>query len=129
MDCLVNLSGTRFDKTEEFLEKYKEDGFIWFLESCDLNVLSIRRTIWNLDNAGWFQYVRGFVIGRPLVFGQEIMGLNQYHAVLDILEKYHVPVIMDADIGHLPPMMPLICGSMAKVKAKENEMEVKMKLI
>ena len=31
MDCLVNLLGTRFDKTGAFLEKYKEDGIIWFL--------------------------------------------------------------------------------------------------
>ena len=91
--------------------------------------MSIRRTIWNLDHSGWFQYVRGFIIGRPLVFGQEMMGLDQYRAVLDIVEKYHVPVIMDVDIGHLPPMMPLICGSMAKVKAKGNEMEVEMKLV
>jgi len=129
MDCLINLSGTKFDRTEEFLEKYKEDGFIWFLESCDLNVMSVRRTIWNLDNAGWFQYAKGFLIGRPLVFGQEMMGLDQYHAVLDIVGKYQVPVIMDADIGHLPPMMPLICGSMAKVRAVGNEIEVEMKLI
>ena len=68
------------------------------------------------------------MIGRPLVFGQEMMGLNQYHAVLDILGKYDVPVVMDADIGHLPPMMPLICGSMAKVKVMGNEMEVEMRL-
>ena len=41
MDCLVNLLGTRFDKTQDFLEKYKEDGIIWFLEACDLNVFAI----------------------------------------------------------------------------------------
>ena len=35
MDCLVNLTGTKYDKVNEFTEKYKEDGFIWFLESCD----------------------------------------------------------------------------------------------
>ena len=43
MDCLVNLIGTKFDRVGEFLERYKDDGFIWFLESCDLNVMSIRR--------------------------------------------------------------------------------------
>ena len=128
MDCLVNLTGTKFDRVAEFQEKYKKDGFIWFLEYCDLNVMSIRRAVWNMDNAGWFRYVRGFMIGRPLVFGQEMMGLDQYHAVVDLLGKYNVPIIMDADIGHLPPMMPLICGSMVKVRAVENEMEVEMRL-
>lgn len=129
MDCLVNLLGTKFDKVNEFVEKYKEDGFIWFLESCDLNVFSIRRAIWQMENAGWFKYVKGFIIGRPLIFGQEMMGLNHYDAVMGLLDKYNVPVIMDADIGHLPPMMPLICGSVANVNAKGNDMEVNMECI
>lgn len=38
MDCLVNLTGTKFDRVGDFLEAYREDGFLWFLETCDLNV-------------------------------------------------------------------------------------------
>ena len=33
---------------------------------------------------------------------------------------------MDVDLGHLPPMMPLVTGSMAKVTAKEGKLEVRM---
>lgn len=128
MDCLVNLLGTSFDKTGDFLERYKDDGFIWFLESCDLNVMAIRRAMWQMDNAGWFKYVKGFMIGRPLVHGQELMGLNQYDAVLGIIAKYGVPVIMDIDIGHIAPMMPLISGSMAGVSASGNNLVVDMRL-
>ena len=40
MDCLVNLTGTSFDKVKEFNERYAADGIIWFLESCDLNVFA-----------------------------------------------------------------------------------------
>lgn len=120
MDCLVNLLGTKFDRVDEFAKRYKEDGILWFLESCDLNVMSIRRAVWQMKNAGWFAHVKGFLIGRPLVFGQEMMGLDQYHAVIDLLKEYHVPIIMDIDIGHLPPMLPIVCGSMAEVAVKEN---------
>ena len=42
VDCLVNLLGTQFDYVNQFNEKYKEDGIIWFLEACDLNVFAIR---------------------------------------------------------------------------------------
>lgn len=124
MDCLVNLLGTRFDQVCTFAERYRQDGILWFLESCDLNVMSIRRAIWQMKNAGWFSYVRGFVIGRPLVFGQELMGLDHYHAVIDLLEEFHVPVIMDADLGHLPPMMPIVCGSMAEVSVQSDEISI-----
>lgn len=126
MDCLVNLLGTKFDQVKEFTEKYKEDGFIWFLEACDLNVFGIRRAMWQMEQAGWFQYVKGFIFGRPLCHGQEMMGLDQYEAVLPTVRKHRVPVVMDADIGHLPPMMPLVCGSIAQVNAEENQMTVQM---
>ncbi len=127
MDCLVNLTGTKYDKVREFAEHYKEDGLIWFLESCDLNVMGIRRAVWQMKNAGWFSHVKGFLIGRPLIFGQEMMGLDQYRAVWELLQELRVPVIMDADIGHLPPMLPLICGSYAKVNASGDALEVTMK--
>ena len=126
LDCLVNLKGTEFDKTTEFIEKYKEDGILWFLEACELNVFSIRRAIWQLDHAGWFQYTKGFLIGRPMMFDQPAMGLDQYHAVTDLLAKYQVPVIMDVDLGHLHPAMPLITGSYANVRVEGNSIEIHM---
>lgn len=126
MDCLVNLLGTRFDKTKDFVEKYKEDGIIWFLESCDLNVFDIRRAMWQMEEAGWFQYVKGFLIGRPLCFGQEMMGLDAYNAVLEVAGRKNVPVIMDVDLGHLAPMMPMVVGSVANVNVRENDISINM---
>lgn len=126
IDCLVNLLGTKFDHTVEFIEKYKEDGIIWFLEACDLNVFSIRRAMWQMEHAGWFQYVKGFLIGRPLCFGQEAMGLDAYRAVLEVAGKKNVPVVMDVDLGHLPPMMPLVTGSVGKVTTCGNDINVTM---
>ncbi len=128
LDCLVNLSGTRFDKTGEFTERYQEDGIIWFLEACDLNVFAIRRAMWQLEETGWFRHVKGFLIGRPLN-GSEMMGLDAYDAVLEVAGRKGVPVVMDADLGHLPPMMPLIVGSLAEVTVSGNQMEVKMNLV
>ncbi len=126
MDCLVNLLGTRFDQTRDFVEKYKEDGIIWFLEACDLNVFSIRRAMWQMEEAGWFQHVKGFLIGRPLCFGQEMMGLDAYNAVLEVAGKKNVPVIIDVDLGHLPPMMPLVVGSLASVSVNQNDIFIQM---
>ncbi len=127
LDCLDMLVGTKFDKVPEFAEKYKEEGILWFLEACDLNVMSIRRALWQLEHSGWFRYTKGFLIGRPLCLGQELMGLDHYSAVTGILGKYNVPVIMDADVGHFAPMMPLICGSLAKITVTGNEIQAEMK--
>ena len=126
LDCLATLCGTKFDKVAEFNEKYKEDGVLWFLEACDLNVMGIRRALWQLDAAGWFKNAKGFLIGRPYCYGEEFFGLDQYKAVVDILSKYNVPIIMDLDIGHLPPMMPLVCGSVAEARVKDNSITIDM---
>lgn len=126
MDCLITLLGTKYDKTAEFAEKYEEDGILWFLEACELNTLSIRRAMWQMEHADWFKNVKGFLIGRPLN-GEAVMGLDTYKAILEVVEKYHVPVIFDVDIGHLAPMMPLVVGSKANVCVKGNDMEIAMK--
>ena len=128
LDVLVMLLGTKYDNVREFTETYKDEGIIWFLEACDLNPMSIRRALWQMEQAGWFSHVKGFLIGRPLCHGEEFLGMNQYNAVTGILEKYGVPVLMDLDIGHIPPMMPLICGSYAHVSAAGNEVAVEMEL-
>lgn len=124
MDCLTNLLGTKYDHVAEFLRKYQKDGFIWFLESCDLNVMAIRRAMWQMKNAGWFQYVKGFIIGRPLCFGQEAMGLDQYEAVMAMIRDFEVPVVMDADLGHLPPSLPIVCGAKSVVQVSGNDLTI-----
>lgn len=128
LDILANLVGTTYDKVPEFVDKYQEDGIVWFMEACDLNVMSIRRALWQLEHAGWFKHVKGFLFGRPLCHGEEFLGLDQYSAVTGILGKYHVPIIMDIDIGHIPPAMTLISGSYAKVRSDGQELEIQMEL-
>ena len=61
-------------------------------------------------------------------YGQEIMGLDQYSAVTGILGKYNVPIIMDADIGHLPPAMPLISGAYTRVSVRADNLHIDFEL-
>ena len=130
MDILSVLCGTRYDRVSAFTEKYQEDGFIWFLEACDLNVFGIRRTVWQLKNAGWFKDVKGFLIGRPWAGQEDRMGLDHIRAVTDVLADCGVPILLDVDIGHLPPMMPLISGSVAEVRytPESDRFRIRMEL-
>lgn len=125
MDCLVTLLGTEFDHMKEFIETYRKDGIIWFLEACDLNIMSIRRAIWQMKHAGWFSHVKGFLIGRPLCFGETGFGIDQYRAVTDLLAEYQVPILMDLDIGHLAPMMPIVSGALADVSFVDGSFHMK----
>ncbi|MCR5202221.1 MAG: LD-carboxypeptidase [Lachnospiraceae bacterium] len=120
LDCLQGLCGTSFDKVKEYSEKYKEDGIIWFIESCDLNVMGVRRALFQLKNAGWFENVKGFIIGRPMLYDNEGFGITMKEAFLEPLSELNVPIILDADLGHLPPAMPMVAGAKASVSFNKS---------
>ncbi len=129
VDCLVNLLGTGYDRVTDFAERYQNDGILWFLEACDLNLMGIRRAMWQMEHAGWFRYCSGFLIGRPRTgMGVEEFGIDEYQAVTEMLKKYRVPILMDLDIGHVSPMMPLVCGSMARVVSDGKTYRVEMSM-
>ncbi len=115
LDILLILCGTPYDRVRAFNEKYREDGTLWFLEACDLNPMSIRRGLWQLRQAGWFDTATGFLIGRPLHFSEDYMGVDRIGAVLDVLGDMGLPILLDLDIGHVHPRMPLIAGAVGKV--------------
>lgn len=122
LDVLVCLCGTKFDNVKAFNEKYADDGIVWFLESCELNPFAARRALWQLKNAGWFDSAKGFLVGRAGTYTNADLGFAES------LEEFGVPVLLDLDIGHLPPMMPLISGAYAKVFAKGNTFSLRHEL-
>jgi muramoyltetrapeptide carboxypeptidase LdcA involved in peptidoglycan recycling len=128
MDCLVTLLGTRYDKVSEFNRRYKDDGVIWYLESCDLNPFGIRRAMWQMREAGWFDMAKGFLIGRPYHYGEEMFGLDNYEAVKGIIGELGLPIVMDCDIGHVAPMMPLINGAYACVEYTDGRLNIDYQL-
>jgi len=123
LDILVTILGTKFDKTKEFIEKYASDGIIWYLETCDLTVPETIRALWQLKNADWFKYVKGFVFGRPLI-SKTFCDLTNRKAVVSQLSDLNVPIIMNADIGHLPPTMPVLNGAIATVNYENYKGEI-----
>ena len=61
---------------------------------------------------------------RSLTGQEDMFGLDHINAVMAMLAEYKVPVLLDLDIGHVAPMMPLISGALAEVKLKGQEFEL-----
>ena len=117
LDCLINLCGTKYDNVKEFT---KNKEIIWFLEACDLDPLGIRRALFELKEAGWFKTATGFIIGRAMHYNDDIFGLNRITAVTGILGDLNLPILLDIDLGHLSPSMPIMTGAKAKVSYKDE---------
>lgn len=121
LDCLINLCGTRFDTVREFVLAHPE-GIIWYLEACDLHALALRRAYFQLKEAGWFANVKGILLGRMLSGRDEILGVDRFGAAIDMLGDLNVPILMDVDLGHLSPSMPILNGAKARIALKEGNL-------
>ena len=119
-DVLLNLVGTKYDLVKGFVDKYKEDGILWYLESFSLDVDSITRGLWQLREAGWFSHCTGFVFGRPCMY-QSYNGFTYEEGVMSVLSEMNIPVIFDADIGHKPPSLTIINGSIGTLHVKDGK--------
>jgi muramoyltetrapeptide carboxypeptidase LdcA involved in peptidoglycan recycling len=120
LDVLLNLVGTKYDNTVNFINQYKEDGILWYLESFSLNSEALTRGLWQLKEAGWFETARGFIFGRPAFFDVDSY-IPYDEAVLSVLEELNVPVILDADIGHKAPQMTMVNGAIATMVSNEGK--------
>ena len=56
MDVLLNIAGTPYDGTLDFIEKYKNDGIIWYLESFDLHFEQMMEGLWKMREMGCVFY-------------------------------------------------------------------------
>ena len=114
LDVLIFLQGTKYDGTLEFIEKYKEDGIVWYLETFDLSAETIMMFLWQLKELGWFRYTKGFLFGRPLFF-RDYTNTTYKEAVEYALMELNVPIVFDCDFGHRGPRMSMINGALAAV--------------
>lgn len=126
LDVLCCLVGTRFDKTKEFLEKYKADGFLWYLEVFSMTPEQLAFSLWQLKEAGWFKYVKGILLGRPAMIHTEHSDTTYDEAVMSVLSELGCPVIADMDFGHRPPHHTIVNGAIGKVCLKDGKGSLKL---
>lgn len=123
LDVINEIYGTNYDKTQEFLEKYQNDGIIWYLENYSLTSEDLTRVLWKLNDKGYFKYTKGIIFGRSLNY-QSFYNLSFEETIKSSLKDLKVPIITEADFGHLSPRMTIINGAIAEIKVKNDQGEI-----
>ena len=124
LDCLINLCGTKVDKTKEYIKRHKNEGIIFFFEACDLNSVSLIRAINQLKLAGWFIDVDAFIVGRSLNYFDKSFNITMNEAYYYALKDLNKPMLLNCDLGHLGPSLPIRCGALATVEYKNNNLYI-----
>lgn len=121
LDCLINLCGTKYDYTKEYEELHKDQGIIFFMEACDLNSLAVRRALFQLKNAGWFKYVKMFIIGKSYLYDDKYFNQTMEKSYKEMLLDLGCPILYGVSLGHRAPSIPIRIGAKVKVEYKEDK--------
>lgn len=128
LDLIMELSGTKYDGTRIFNEKYKNDGIIWCFDNCELSKEELIRSMWKLNELEYFKYTKAIIFGRN---GRDVsyFDYDMEHAIIDsVISQLNIPIIYDADISHKSPSMTIINGAIANVKVKDGKGIIKFEL-
>lgn len=127
IDVIKTIIGTKYDKTNKFCSQFDE-GMLWYLENCEMSVMDLYRSLWQMREAGWFDNVKGFLIGRTLK-SETVDDYTYLDALQDALGTLNVPIIYDVDIGHVPPQITCINGAYGEFKYDSGKGCLKQKYI
>lgn len=118
--------GTYFDNMANFVNRYADDGIIWYLDVYSCTTLDFYLGLLKMKYAGLFNNCRGVLIGRIAIPDVSNSELDYIKAADKALGK--IPHIMEMDIGHTNPFMTIINGAIANVKCKNGKGEITFKL-
>ena len=122
IDTLKDIIGTKFDKTKEFIEKYKDKGIIWYFDVFSMTSEGLYNTLVQFRNAGWFNNTKAILIGKVCIPGSFVDMTYE-----ELIEKAipDIKVIYKFDVGHVKPSFTMINGMEVRVvsNSKEGYME------
>jgi muramoyltetrapeptide carboxypeptidase LdcA involved in peptidoglycan recycling len=118
LEVVGPMAGTTYADVPGFGRQHGDEGLVVYLEACEHPAYDVARLLHGLRLAGWFDDANGVLIGRTPAPDAEKM--TQHEAVADALGMLDVPVVLDADIGHTQPFLPLVNGALARVTVTDG---------
>ena len=126
VETLANLAGTPYGDVRAFGEAHADDGLIVYVEVAEDDAATICRNLHGLRLAGWFDHAVAILVGRTSA--PDHPQLTQEQAVIDALGRLGLPIVLDVEIGHVPPHLPLVNGALATVTVDGDRREVVQEL-
>ena len=124
-EVLRNILGTPYDNTLEFINKYKDKKIIWYFDIFDTKAIDLYIALLQLKDCGWFQYTDTVIVSKVLFPNEDVITYKEAF-------KKAFPnknIIMEADIGHIKPVITIINGSLVNIKFKDNNLEMTTDLL
>ncbi|MTH53803.1 LD-carboxypeptidase [Bacillus mangrovi] len=116
IDVIHHLIGTEYGDLSSFRERTNNEQVVWFLENCEMNTTSLKRSLVQMKLAGWFHNCSGIMFGRSAA-NDPVEGYTAEDVYREIADELQIPVVYDIDCGHVPPQITFVNGAFAEVEA------------
>jgi muramoyltetrapeptide carboxypeptidase len=117
LDTLMHTAGTPHGDVAAFIAANRAEGVLLYLENAGLSPTDWVRALHRLRWAGWLDGLAGVLVGRSAAPDtRKPTQLRYADALLSTLGDLPCPVLVDLDIGHVPPQLVLVNGAMASVQ-------------
>ena len=123
LDVLKNIIGTSYDNTMNFINKYKDEGIIWYFDIFSMSSVMVYHTLLQLDNIGWFKYTKTLLFGT-VCYPMEDDYLKYEDAFRKVFSNKNI--VYNANIGHVKPVFTIINGSIADIKYFNEKLILEM---
>ena len=126
LDVIKYLLGTSYDKTKNFVNKYKNKKIIWYFDIFAMGSVDVYLTLLQMKNMGYFKYSDTFIFGNVMYPKIECM---MEYAIGYKKALGNTNIIVDANIGHIAPKFTILNGSLATITFKNNELVLEQELL
>ncbi|HYH73196.1 MAG TPA: S66 peptidase family protein [Nocardioides sp.] len=120
-ETVANLAGTPYGDVRAWAEGLDEPTIV-YVEACEEHAVNTCRYLHHLRLAGWFDRAAAVLVGRTKA--PDHPQLTQREAVVDALGRLDLPIVVDLEIGHVPPHLPLVNGALARVVVDGDTREI-----
>lgn len=128
-DTLIHLFDTPYLDLKRYAEQCDE-GVILYLENVEMTPAALTRSILSMKFKGVFTHLEAILLGRSAYPDSDDKDDLTYHEVIKRhLSDLGIPVLIDMDIGHVPPNLTLINGALAKIVCNNSKREIIQYLI
>ncbi len=124
-DVLQNMFGTPYAPVNDFIDRYADDGVIWYLDNFALSAEVFYLTLLQMRYAGYFRTAKAVIIGR-MILPSSNTGMTYHEAAERALGD--IPFFTDADIGHTPGSMTMINGALMRLAYFSGKAQVSFEL-
>ncbi|MCW2739577.1 S66 peptidase family protein [Nocardioides sp.] len=125
VETIAPLAGTAYGDVRGWAAQLDEPTII-YVEACEEHGVNICRYLHGLRLAGWFDRAAAVLVGRTNA--PDHPQLTQREAVVDALGRLDLPIVLDLEIGHVPPHLPLVNGALARVVVDGDTHEITQQL-